>query len=283
MQTDVYFSRKRLTMASTLPPFSPQQVEQVARIIGGTDDGLTGPEIGGMLGHLGFPDEGATQTKWKRLYNSLAHLQNKHNVGNHTVQLINAVMRPEGYVSRRDLFKSRQVDLNTVLAFAGYYVRDDGKVASTPKVATLDEAFAKASRMSEQLRARGVHDKILAFCRAELVQSNYFHAVFEAMKSLKTRINEMSGVDGDGGALVDDTFGLARGPIIAINALRNATDEGEQKGFANLLKGLFGMVRNPLAHNAKVEWEMPEQDALDILTTLSLVHRKLDKAVVRQP
>ena len=95
-------------MASTLPPFSPQQVEQVARIIGGTDDGLTGPEIGGMLGHLGFPDEGAAQTKWKRLYNSLAHLQNKHNAGNHTVQLINAVMRPEGYVTRRDLFKSRQ-------------------------------------------------------------------------------------------------------------------------------------------------------------------------------
>jgi len=170
-----------------------------------------------------------------------------------------------------------------VLAFAGYYVRDDGKVASTPKATTLDEAFAKASRMSEQLRARGVHDKILDFCRAELVQANYFHAVFEAMKSLKTRINEMSGVDGDGASLVDDTFGLARGPIIAINALRNATDEGEQKGFANLLKGLFGMVRNPLAHHAKVEWEMPEQDALDILTTLSLVHRKLDNATVRQP
>lgn len=270
-------------MASTLPPFSPQQVEQISRIIGDTDQGLTGPEIGGMLGHLGFPDEDATQTKWKRLYNSLAQLQNKHDVGNHTVQLINAVMRPEGYVTKRVLFKSRQMDLNAVSAFAGYYVRDDGQVAATRKAATLDEAFAKASRMSEQLRARGVHEKVLAFCRAELVQSNYFHAVFEAMKSLKTRINEMSGVHGDGATLVDDALGLARGPIIAINALRNATDEGEQKGFVNLLKGLFGMVRNPLAHHAKIEWEMPEQDALDILTTLSLVHRKLDKAVVRQP
>src|SRR4051794_36641603 len=124
-------------MASTLPPFSPQQVEQVARIIGETADGLTGPEIGGILGHLGFPNEGATQTKWKRLYNSLAHLQNRHQVGNHTVQFINAVMRPEGYVAKREQFQARRERLNTVLAFAGYYVRDDGKVASTPKATTL--------------------------------------------------------------------------------------------------------------------------------------------------
>jgi len=33
-----------------------------------------------------------------------------------------------------------------------------------------------------------------------------------------------------------------------------------------------------LAHNPRVEWEMSEQDALDILTTASLIHRKLDKA-----
>lgn len=32
-------------MASTLPPFSSQQVQQVARSVGETADGLTGPEI----------------------------------------------------------------------------------------------------------------------------------------------------------------------------------------------------------------------------------------------
>jgi uncharacterized protein (TIGR02391 family) len=101
------------------------------------------------------------------------------------------------------------------------------------------------------------------------------------MKSIKTRINEMAKIDGDGASLVDDAFGIAKGPLISINDLRNQTDEGEQKGFVNLLKGLFGMVRNPLAHNAKVEWAMPEQDALDILTTLSLVHRKLDSAKIK--
>jgi len=267
-------------MASRIPPFTTQQVERIARIIGDTDAGLSGSDIGRLLAQIGFRDDGPEMTKWKRIFNSLAHLQNVHGVGNHTIMLINEVMRPEAYVSSRNLFRSRQEQLNTVLAFAGYYVRDDGKVATTSKATTLNEAFAKANRLEEQLRSRGVHPRVLHFCQAELVQSNYFHAVFEAMKSIKSRINQMAKLDGDGAPLVDEAFGLARGPIIAINELRNQTEEGEQRGFSNLLKGLFGMVRNPLAHNAKIEWEMSEQDALDILTTLSLVHRKLDSAKI---
>jgi len=265
-------------MSSTLPTFTFQQIERVARIIGDTENGLTGTQIGNLLAQLRYPDEGSTMTKWMRINNALIELQNKHQVGNHTVMLINEVMRPESYVDSRELFAARQERLNAVLSFAGFYVRDDGKVANTSKATTLDEAFTKANRMSEQLKQRGVHPTILTFCSAEIIQLNYFHAVFEAMKSIKSRINELAKIDGDGAALVDDAFGLANGPRIAINALKDQTEEGEQKGFANLLKGLFGMIRNPLAHKAKIEWQMSEPDALDILTTLSLVHRKLDAA-----
>jgi hypothetical protein len=44
----------------------------------------------------------------------------------------------------------------------------------------------------------------------------------------------------------------------------------------NLLIDLFGTIRNPLVHNPKIECYMSEQDALDTLTTASLIHRKLD-------
>ena len=47
----------------------------------------------------------------------------------------------------------------------------------------------------------------------------------------------------------------------------------------NLLKGVFGTFRNTTAHVPKVTWEINEQDALDILSMISLIHRKLDKAV----
>ena len=47
--------------------------------------------------------------------------------------------------------------------------------------------------------------------------------------------------------------------------------------------GLYGTIRNPLAHDPKVEWDMTEQDTLDILTMISLVHRKLDQAYRFRP
>ncbi|EPU8175257.1 MULTISPECIES: TIGR02391 family protein [Enterobacterales] len=37
-------------------------------------------------------------------------------------------------------------------------------------------------------------------------------------------------------------------------------------------------MRNPLAHAPKTNWPMSELDALDILTLVSLIHRKLDGA-----
>jgi uncharacterized protein (TIGR02391 family) len=99
------------------------------------------------------------------------------------------------------------------------------------------------------------------------------------MKSITSKIRSLSGLTGDGCDLVHDAFGQKYGtPLLAINAFKTETHKGEQNGFMNLLKGLYGTIRNPLAHDPKVEWPMTEQDALDILTMISLVQRKLDQA-----
>jgi len=47
----------------------------------------------------------------------------------------------------------------------------------------------------------------------------------------------------------------------------------------NLLRGLFGTFRNTTAHAPKITWKIEEQDALDILSLVSLVHRRLDSAI----
>jgi uncharacterized protein (TIGR02391 family) len=99
------------------------------------------------------------------------------------------------------------------------------------------------------------------------------------MKSITSKIRNLSGLATDGADLVHEAFGLKYGaPILAINRLDTDTFRGEQRGFVSLLKGLYGTIRNPLAHDPKIDWDMNEQDALDILTMISLVHRKLDKA-----
>ncbi len=122
-----------------------------------------------------------------------------------------------------------------------------------------------------------MHPEVLKYCRTELLQDNYFHAVFEASKGLAQRIRELSGIHEDGAKLVDQVFAIDR-PILAVNTLRTETEKSEHKGFAALLKGCFAAVRNPLAHEPKILWE-GEDDAADYLSLISLLHRKLDGCV----
>ncbi|MFP3274364.1 MAG: TIGR02391 family protein [Paraburkholderia sp.] len=125
----------------------------------------------------------------------------------------------------------------------------------------------------------------MSYCRAELLDENYFHAVFEATKGVAERIRTLSGLNGDGADLVKKAF-AGQQPVLVLGPLSTESEKSEQKGFANLLIGLFGAVRNPLAHAPKTNWPMSEQDALDILTSVSLIHRKLDstqKAAVSSP
>ncbi len=193
---------------------------------------------------------------------------------------INRAMNPVKYTASPEVFSSRQSQLNSVLAFCGMTVGDDGKVRRAVKATNLDDAIARADRLHAALATRKVHEDVLKFCRAELLQKNYFHAVFEAMKSIAAKIRDLSRLTCDGADLVQQAFGISgnKTPLLAVNSLTTETDRGEQRGFANLLIGLFGTIRNPTAHNPKIEWDMSEQDALDILTMASLIHRKLDKA-----
>jgi len=261
-------------------PFSAQDLTSICKILADTMEGLTGTEIGYLLLDCRIPDVSPEITKWKRLFNAFVEFQNKRQFGNHVVVFINRTMNPVQYTDKPSVFVERRDRLNSVLSFVGLSVGDDGKVRWSKRAHNLDEAMARANRLRAALTTRQVHEDVLSFCKAELLQENYFHAVFEAMKSIAAKIRHISGVDADGAKLVDQVFGFKEGtfPILAINPLSTETQKGEQRGFVNLLKGLFGIIRNPLAHDPKIEWDMAEQDALDIFSTLSLIHRKLDKA-----
>ncbi|WP_245518726.1 MULTISPECIES: TIGR02391 family protein [unclassified Mesorhizobium] len=38
------------------------------------------------------------------------------------------------------------------------------------------------------------------------------------------------------------------------------------------------MFRNPMAHEARINWAMSKEDAEDLLSLVSLIHRRLDAA-----
>ncbi len=262
-------------MASRIAPFDSQQLEAACRVLADTANGLSGTQIGRLLQEINVPDPSSDMTKWKRLFNALAGMQNKHQAGNHLIQFINLAMNPVSYARDPGAFAWRRDELNVVLAFSGFYVRDDGKVAHSAKATTLDTARARAGRLKAALESRAVHPEVLTYCRAELMDDNYFHAVFEATKGVAERIRILSGLTGDGSELATRAF-MGQQPLLVLGPLTSESEKSEQRGFANLLIGLFGAVRNPLAHAPKTNWPMSEQDALDILTLVSLIQRKLD-------
>lgn len=46
------------------------------------------------------------------------------------------------------------------------------------------------------------------------------------------------------------------------------------------MRGVVGVFGNPTAHEPKVEFSLTEEDALDMLATISMVDRRLDQATV---
>lgn len=260
-----------------IPCFDASVLEAACRVLGDTGHGLTGSEIGYMLAQIGADDPDPGMTKWKRLFNAFALQQNKHQVGNHLLMFINRAMAPARFVQKPDQFTVMQDGLNVALSLAGFAVNDRGQVVHTTRETTVSGAVARAKRLKGTLEARGTHPHVFAYCTPELLEENYFHAVLEAIKGVAERLRKLSGLSCDGAELVNQALST-KAPIIAINSLSTDTEVSEQKGIGNLLIGLFGAVRNPAFHAPKVTWPMPEQDALDIFSLVSFVHRKLDGA-----
>ena len=259
------------------PAFSTGQLEALCKCLADTSSGLTGTEIGTLLAQVRVRDVDPSITKWKRLFNALSGAHNRDRNGGRALAFIAAALEPSRYVGRHDVFKGRRQELNVTLAFVGLEFRPDGKFRVVRAAATLGEAEVRANRLRSQLSARGVHAEVIKYCRPELLQSNCFHAVLEASKGVAERLRERVGSGSDGAELVDEVFSGVS-PKLRINALVSASEQSEQRGFTNLLKGLFGTFRNPTAHAPRIAWPMTEEDALDLFSLCSYVHRRIDSA-----
>lgn len=262
--------------------FTQSQVMAIAKALGDTKEGLTGPEIEHLLATARIVDHSPTETKWKRLYNAFARSINELGHRRHVLAFIRFSMKPERYIEDPGKFEAMRSRLNTALAFAGLAVQADGQLVSVEQASTLSEAAARARALREGLELRRAHPDVLRFCKAEVVADNYFHAVLEATKSIAAKLRFLTQVDLDGAALVDATLGGSHPPL-RINSFQSESERSEQRGFATLVKGVFSMFRNPTAHEARALWAMDQDDAEDLLSMVSLIHRRLDAATLAWP
>lgn len=259
------------------PPIEGGVLEGISQILGETEFGLKGTEIAKFLQEVEIIDVNPEITKWKRLFNAFVNYQTRAKNSNAILKFINKSMSPSRFVNRNEHFEDIRFELNKRLSFIGLEFLPNGKFTGTKSSTTISEVEQKANRLKSKLEQRNAHSKIFEYCKSELLAENYFHSVFEAVKSIAETIRQKTGLSQDGGELIDLAFSI-KNPLIKINDLDTETKESEQKGLANLIKGVFGMFRNSTAHAPKIIWEINEKDALDIMSTISLIHRKLENS-----
>ena len=272
-----------MTQATAPPPaFFASAVERVCRVLA---DAVTGSEIPNLIAALKVPEPpGAEQnTKWKRLFNTVAERQNRQGDGRPLLRLVTEVMAPVRFESPAR-FNDIRARLNERLLLIGYQVTESGKLARARPAATLSEAQRRADDLRSELIRRDVHADVLSVLPRRTAPAELFP---RRTGSVQKRRGQAAGPHW--GELEMErrwsnaTCSLGSGPRVAFNDLATEWERSEQTGIATLLKGLFSTFRNPAAHAPRVLWSTSRKDALDMLTLASMFHRRLDGATVREP
>jgi uncharacterized protein (TIGR02391 family) len=263
---------------------SDNVLRAIAEVLGDTGSGLTGSEIGRLISACGLTDPGPI-TKRERIYQALADRQRADGSPNNVLAFVLRAMDPVRYRGEPGVFEARRTELNVAMAFAGLRLREDGQLEAVPAAATLSEAQQRANRLRAELMRRGVAADVLRFCQPELLEGNYFHAVFEATKSVAQKLRDRTGLTIDGSHLVDEALGIdgGRTPLLAWNTLTTTNDRNEHQGVVLMMRGVFAYFRNLPAHIPKAFRVVTEQEALELMTIASFLHRRLDAAVSTSP
>lgn len=265
---------------AAIKSFNPSTLEHVANAIADIDPEITGSVIHRMLLQSQIEDISANEqfmAKRKKLFNAFADYQNKNKCANNIVVFIQNILSPQRYVDNQEMFNKVKAEVNKQLAFEGLHIDESNQIVAVEKASKISDVQIKVDGLKARLVEQGAHQLVFSYCSAELLANNYFHSVLESSKGLVKRIQDLAGVTYDGQNLMERVFKDDE-PILIINNYQSKSEKDEHRGFRNLLIGIVAMFRNPASHELKVEWNMSEQDALDILAMISYCHRRLDNA-----
>lgn len=263
-------------MSKQAPCFNRGQIEALSKVVGSY---MTGSEITKLLYQCSIDDNSGQSTKWRRLDYCFIERQNRDQSPNAILRFVKEALQPVLYMSEKEKYESFRNDVNEVLLTSGLEVQNDGSLHFTTVATTINEVKRRTQNLERLLRQRNVHESVLRYCKEELLQENYFHSVFEAAKSLSDRVREMTSLTFDGSRLFDEAFKISA-PYLAINRLETNSQQNQQNGLHQMLNGITSMVRNVTAHEPRIKWIIEENEAVDILCTISFLHKQLDQCIV---
>ena len=226
---------------NAIPSFQESSVESLSKILA---DCGSGSDLSRVLEACSIQDVSGESTKWRRLYKTFLEIQKRDRCANRILGFIKALLAPARFVREKEKFEERRVELNKVLSLSGLEYGADGQFWNRTAAKTLHEAEQRANAIQAKFQGRRIHPQVLKYCQAELMQDNYFHAVFEASKGLAQRIREKSEVGGDGAGLVDKVFSVKE-PVLAFNTLQSENREDRTQRICRTFERLFCRGEEP--------------------------------------
>lgn len=109
------------------------------------------------------------------------------------------------------------------------------------------------------------------------MKKDIFMQYLNAQKHLKNIFKKKSKSDLTGVKLINQE--LSMNGSLKINSQKTLTEKDEQDGVRDLCRCIMSSIRNYTAHELALEKPITEEDALDILSLISYLYRKIDKSV----
>jgi uncharacterized protein (TIGR02391 family) len=258
----------------SVPNFHLSALEAIAKIIG---ERYTGSEITAFFRKAGFPQishDGST--KWRFTFAALEHVQKATNGNINIAKIIETLCNPQEFFGRPEEYTRIVDEIDEIMGFYGLCVDPKtGKLLVSEKAKA--ELRERESAEAKALDSRLLHREVIKHGRELFVRGRHFHAVFECCKAFDRLVASKSLINEHGDKLMGIALSLS-GPL-KLNTQRTQSEVNEQEGIMHLCKGLMRAIRNPEAHEPELDWPINQQDALDILSLISFLYRKIESAV----
>ena len=237
---------------------------------------LTHRKITDILALCNIPQIEGTN-KADRIYNAFKNIQKWNGCGNNVIDFIQKTITPKRYDDNKQ-FELDRTAINEKLLYEGYEINEKGEILQCKKAQTITEAKERSQKIKIKIRGMKIHSEIIKYCDEEWLNEDYFHAMEEVAKSVFDRLRQMTGIQQDGGPLAAACFSLGQSgiPVLALNKLETESEQSEQKGFMNFCIGFYGLYRNPIAHNVRVNENVKLDQFAEVLVVASIIHERLD-------
>lgn len=259
-----------------LKPFSNTVLSKLARIITDFHD-WNG--VWELFRKAGFPEIIKDSVNWSYsseldfVHIALQKIQEQSEGPHNVIKVVEALCNPEEFLGDNFGKVTLFTEVNQILQFFGLKVEDNGKVRRINK----NEAAMTTCRDEEQcFDDRGFHPEIRKHARQLFREGHYSHAVLECCKALEKLVREKSGIDKNGVELMGAALNL-KGPL-KINSQSTQSECNEQEGIMHLCIGLMRAIRNPASHEPVLDWSITREDALDLLSFISYLFRRFERA-----